>query len=488
MSILDSLTEATTFDSHADIVIFIERLFQEGIVYLRRGDTKSVKSYNKDPRNKVIIDEEVEFKSVQYICPHFGTHNSRAKKGRRLNQHVMPNYCPVQIRFSYNPDESVKKFKITKLELFHHTHPVSEAHLHTYARKKHMTTEAFDFAKSALVAGGQPTKVRKLLLDKFGSHLISKDIINLKQTLTGKPINNEVAITKVTFTDKDCAEIAALGKTFTKAVHLLCQFHGLKAVDFHLTRTKNGEIEREKHHEIRQNFRAAMYAETPDACDKAKAYLIGPGLGSLGEYFADNWFNIEDKWTNLGRRNLPTFGNNTTNRIERFHHTIKDVLQKTKRLSEVIQTLVNVTLLRLSDRELKQKIREVRFSTPSKPELIRKFAESISPFAWNLLENEIKIMRKNYHFILDNDYLTYTIMSRNTNYKLKKDLSSCSCHFYSAFGLPCRHIIYFHFKDNLEIPSGSYAEHWRNECLEVTIEVNEPNIVYINNNVLMVLE
>jgi hypothetical protein len=77
------------------------------------------------------------------------------------------------------------------------------------------------------------------------------------------------------------------------------------------------------------------------------------------------------------------------------------VLQKTKRLDEVIQTLVNVTLLRLSDRELKQKIREVRFSTQSKPELIQKFAESISPFAWNKLENEIKIMKKNYHFILD---------------------------------------------------------------------------------------
>jgi hypothetical protein len=44
--------------------------------------------------------------------------------------------------------------------------------------------------------------------------------------------------------DKDCPEIAALGKTFTKAVHLLYQFQALKAVDFHLSKMKNGEMER----------------------------------------------------------------------------------------------------------------------------------------------------------------------------------------------------------------------------------------------------
>nr|CAH0113756.1 unnamed protein product [Daphnia galeata] len=38
---------------------------------------------------------------------------------------------------------------------------------------------------------------------------------------------------------------------------------------------------------------------------------------SLSSYCQLNWFNIAPKWTNLGRRHLPTFGNNTTNRLER---------------------------------------------------------------------------------------------------------------------------------------------------------------------------
>lgn len=65
---------------------------------------------------------------------HFGTHKSRAKKGLRLNQHVMANGCPAQIQFLY--DDALKEFKITKLELAHKNNPVSEGHFKTYARKK----------------------------------------------------------------------------------------------------------------------------------------------------------------------------------------------------------------------------------------------------------------------------------------------------------------------------------------------------------------
>lgn len=58
-------------------------------------------------------------------------------------------------------------------------HPVSAQHVTLF---RHMGAEA-------TLSAAQPTKVRKLLQDKFGSHLISKDLINIKQTLTGKSAN-----------------------------------------------------------------------------------------------------------------------------------------------------------------------------------------------------------------------------------------------------------------------------------------------------------
>lgn len=48
-----------------------------------------------------------------------------------------------------------------------------------------MNPEALSFANGALSSGAQPTKICKILQDKFGSNLISKDLINKKQKLTG---------------------------------------------------------------------------------------------------------------------------------------------------------------------------------------------------------------------------------------------------------------------------------------------------------------
>lgn len=50
---------------------------------------------------------------------------------------------------------------------------------------RRLAPEALQLAKDTVTAGVQPARVRKLLQDKFGSHLISKDLINLKQTLAG---------------------------------------------------------------------------------------------------------------------------------------------------------------------------------------------------------------------------------------------------------------------------------------------------------------
>lgn len=109
-------------------------------------------------------------------------------------------------------------------------------------------------------------------------------------------------------------EIAALAKYFTSATHILCHFHVLKAVDAKLIKLKN--LGKEKKHQIQQHFRAALFATTQDEFDSLCDRLLSVDV-SVTTYFRDNWFNITDKWSSLGRRQLQTFGNNTTNRLER---------------------------------------------------------------------------------------------------------------------------------------------------------------------------
>ncbi|KAI9550671.1 hypothetical protein GHT06_004575 [Daphnia sinensis] len=326
----------------------------------------------------------------------------------------MANDCPVQIQFLY--DDALKKFKITKLEIEHKNHPVSEGHLKTYARKKQLdgtySTTQSGFALYHILIeynNGDSKPVAFFFIKKETIEAISACL----KVLTD---NHDTSVTKVTITDKDCAEIAALEKYFPDYTHILCQFHALKAVDAFLTKTKNGASVKEKYHDIRKHFRAAMYTESQDEFDSSKAYLTGK---------SKQLFHLE---------NLFEF--------------------------------TNYSILTL-DRQLKFNIRELRFSTKSKPELIKKYAESISPFG----------------------SMTYNIASHHTTYHLKKDLSCCTCHFFAAYGLPCRHIISFHFKDNIEIPVGSYSQHWRNECLEdeavIQANVSSPTAVQVKKKLRM---
>ncbi|EFX63285.1 hypothetical protein DAPPUDRAFT_335671 [Daphnia pulex] len=46
-----------------------------------------------------------------------------------------------------------------------------------------MAFEAFELAKDTLTTGAQPTIVRKHLQDKFGTNLMGKNLIKIKQTL-----------------------------------------------------------------------------------------------------------------------------------------------------------------------------------------------------------------------------------------------------------------------------------------------------------------
>ncbi len=143
---------------------------------------------------------------------------------------------------------------------------------------------------------------------------------------------------KVTITDKDCAEIAALGKYFPYSFYILCQFHALKGLDAFLTKKKNGAGDKEKFHDIRKYFRAVMYTESQDEFDSSKAYLTEKNKqlfhrenllnlliiqsllcrSSFGKHwgifccqlvnidqFQEKWIN-QEKWTNLRRRNLLT--------------------------------------------------------------------------------------------------------------------------------------------------------------------------------------
>ncbi|XP_032791706.1 uncharacterized protein LOC116928727 [Daphnia magna] len=108
-----------------------------------------------------------------------------------------------------------------------------------------MAPEALKFVKDTLTAGAQPAVMSKLLQDKFGTNLISKDLINIKRTLTGK-------------SQDEWADTVAFLQ------------------------------------ELQKWFRSAVYAALEAEFHEAKSQLQALGK-EIAAFFDGNWFNIADK-------------------------------------------------------------------------------------------------------------------------------------------------------------------------------------------------
>ncbi len=68
---------------------------------------------------------------------------------------------------------------------------------------------------------------------------------------------------------------------------------------------------------------------------------------------------------------------------------------------------------------MKQSIREVRFNTKAKHPLMKKFSETVTPYAWKLVEGEMKIMKlKTYDFVMNEVSQCKMLFAKRTNYFL----------------------------------------------------------------------
>lgn len=131
ISAIIALTKYKFLDSKEDILLCIKQLEEEENVYLRRGKCVTAESFNNDKRNRTKIGK---FQKLHSVCSHFSIRNPRMHQSKRLNQNIMTNNCPVEIQFVFKQD--VQKYQVTKVQLQHRDHPVSEEHVKTYARKK----------------------------------------------------------------------------------------------------------------------------------------------------------------------------------------------------------------------------------------------------------------------------------------------------------------------------------------------------------------
>lgn len=67
----------------------------------------------------------------------------------------------------------------------------------------------------------------------------------------------------------------------------------------------------------------------------------------LLSYFQRNWENIPEMWAGYGRSGVFHLDNHTTNRLEKFHATIKSILTSSKiKMGAMIEKLLSIITVR----------------------------------------------------------------------------------------------------------------------------------------------
>lgn len=116
---------------------------------------------------------------------------------------------------------------------------------------------------------------------------------------------------------------------------LLCTWHVL-----HCFHQKVNEKARQQRDQLLPLLKSIVYAPTVQDYTDKLADLQAMTCTDFISYYMHNWNSCKEIWVRAYRQNLPTFGNNTNNRIECHNQKIKNYLASSMHLVQAIEALV----------------------------------------------------------------------------------------------------------------------------------------------------
>ena len=269
--------------------------------------------------------------------------------------------------------------------------------------------------------------------------------------------HNDVSRTKVVVTDKDCKELISVKQIFPNAISLLCQFHVLNAVS---RRLKKAKLQEDYEEEIFKTFQDTLHERNDRlVIERKRDFLCNIAEDDLGNYFKIRWFKKPEMWCSIDRTHLFTKANNTTNRLERFHSTIKSSLNhKQALLHDLVETLVRLIELRILGRGTRELESKIKFLKVKPPAILVPLSKKITSFALKLVEKELAKPTTSYAVFEENT--EYVVTTNDEEHKVLEDLSQCSCSFFCHNELPCTAICYIAKTFGMELPIERYNSCW----------------------------
>jgi hypothetical protein len=268
---------------------------------------------------------------------------------------------------------------------------------------------------------------------------------------TFKSHNSSWTEIRTIFVDKDFTQKQILEQEFPACKVLLCAFHVMKAMKTYIAKEK---LTAEDKHELLQSFKKVLYSKTEEDFHCNQATFLELCSPTMQNYYTTNWGSDPFSWCFAFRDHLRTFGNKTTNRIERFFLTIKTALRGTgnaiaKRLhlSECIEIVLDVLKYKgtfASHQDFRNKLTVLKLHHFPIPEIAEDVGENVTQFAAKLIKVQCSLFLKESYEVEEiiEDLWILTNHRTGNKYEIEQRgmTLSCSCYVNCSFGIPCRHI------------------------------------------------
>ncbi|XP_049524246.1 zinc finger SWIM domain-containing protein 1-like [Dermacentor silvarum] len=246
-----------------------------------------------------------------------------------------------------------------------------------------------------------------------------------------------VSACRVVMIDKDMNELRILTKILPNSEILLCTWHVL-----HCFQQKVNEKARLQRDQLLPLLKKIVYSFTVQDYLDRLAELEAMASKDFISYYMQNWHSCKEMWVHAYRQKLPTFGNNTNNRIESHNQKIKSYLTSSMHLVQAIEALVSY---------IDTDFLSLKFSKFKEMKLNLNINDAIEPFQLALSRNCTseatgKVLEQ-YERFKKVDYLvtsttnSYVVASASSEHSVSLCLTRCMCAFYNQYSLPCAHIL-----------------------------------------------
>ena len=266
-----------------------------------------------------------------------------------------------------------------------------------------------------------------------------------KETIGGlmdtfKEKNSKWSRVQVIMADKDMTERDVLTHKLPQADILICLYHTLKSFRREVSIEKMGISVGERNLSLEILGKMA-YAKTEEAYQEAYQDLQQSAPRAVREYFETNWHPIRGEWVDGLKDMKSNLLNRTNNRVESTNQKLKSVISRYSGITDFFLDLMKCVSVLKNERD--NRAAKLDLKVPVGWDLIvgpvRQFQSHLTPYAFAFVKDQLDYSEK--VCITGTEGDDSVIIKTRSGRVIEASSVSCSCSFFTAMMLPCRHIL-----------------------------------------------